>query len=174
MITPQPMRKLMLLAGLVMALVVSGLAIAAANGDPPGHGQSESRTITLTATGVADKDFDLRPRDLSLGDYFVATENLFRQRERVGSDHGICTITRLTPRTGTPEKATLQCVATFLLPEGQITVQGVRIAVLDQQQPPRFELAVTGGTGAYKTAQGSIRIVDINATDSQLTIHLIN
>lgn len=167
------MRKIILLAGLVLTLVVSTVAVAAGNDDGSGHGRSHSQTIRLMATGFDDKDFDLDPPDLSLGDYFVATENLFRRGEKVGSDHAICTITRLQPPTGTPDTAALQCLATLVLPEGQITLQGVRIAVLDQQEPPRFVLAVTGGTGAYETAHGSVRVVDINETDSRLTVHLI-
>jgi hypothetical protein len=67
----------------------------------------------------------------------------------------------------------VQCLVTLLLPEGQITVQGVRTGSLTQQLPPPFVLAITGGTGAYKTAHGEVRIVDINATDSRLTLKLI-
>ncbi len=68
----------------------------------------------------------------------------------------------------------LACLATLALTDGQITLQGVRFASLTQQQLPRFTLAITGGTGAYKTAHGQVRIVDINATDSRLTLTLIH
>ncbi len=37
----------------------------------------------------------------------------------------------------------------------------------------RFTLAITGGTGAYKTAHGQVRIVDLTVTDSRLTLTLI-
>jgi hypothetical protein len=52
-------------------------------------------------------------------------------------------------------------------------VQGVRTGSLSEQEPSRFTLAITGGTGVYKTAHGQVRIVDINATDSRLTLTLI-
>jgi hypothetical protein len=58
-------------------------------------------------------------------------------------------------------------------PQGQVTAQGVRTGALNQRQPPRFTLAITGGTGAYNTARGQVRIVDLNATDSRLTLTLI-
>jgi hypothetical protein len=48
-----------------------------------------------------------------------------------------------------------------------------RRPVASQRQPPRFTLAITGGTGAYNTARGQVRIVDLNATDSRLTLTLI-
>jgi hypothetical protein len=161
---------------LALALVVSNFTLAAGS-DTAKNATADDRdhvqTIQLTATTLASKDFDLDPSGLSLGDYFVATENLFRGGKKVGTDHAICTITRLEPPTGTPKRGALQCLATLALPGGQITVQGVRFASLSAQQPPRFTLAITGGTGAYKTAHGQVRIVDINATDSRLTLTLI-
>lgn len=67
----------------------------------------------------------------------------------------------------------MQCLVTLALPEGQITLQGVRLASVRQPGPPRFTLAITGGTGAYQTAHGQVRIVDLTATDSRLTLTLI-
>ena len=49
-------------------------------------------------------------------------------------------------------------------------VARVRFAARSQQQSPRFTLAITGDTGASKTAHGQVRIVDLNATDSRLTL----
>jgi hypothetical protein len=138
-----------------------------------GGDRDQVQTIRLTATSFADKDIDLNSRGLSLGDYFVATENLFRQGTKVGTDHATCTLTRLEPPTGTPKRFAAQCLATLVLPEGQVTAQGVRTGALSQRQPPRFTLAITGGTGAYNTAHGQVRIVDLNATDSRLTLTLI-
>ena len=43
-----------------------------------------------------------------------------------------------------------QCVATFDLPTGQITVQGVL------RDAPDFTIAVTGGTGDYSGAGGTL------------------
>jgi hypothetical protein len=102
----------------------------------------------------------------------VVTEDLFRQANKVGSDHAVCTLTRLEPPTGTLKRFACS-VATLVLPEGQITVQGVRTGSLTQPLPPPFVQAITGGTGAYQTAHGQVRIVDINATDSRLTLTLI-
>jgi hypothetical protein len=164
-------RSFVIAMALALALAVSGLALAA-RGDN-GKGKRHVQTIELTASGFADRDLDLDPPDLSLGDYFVVTEDLFRKGEKVGHDHATCAITRLEPRTGTPETGAVQCLATLVLPEGQITVQGVRTFALDAQEPPNFVVAVTGGTGAYKAARGSVHIVDINETDSRLTLELV-
>lgn len=166
-------RSFVIAIALALALAVSGLALAARGDNGKDSHKRHAQTIELTASGFADRDFDLGPPDLSLGDHFVVTEDLFRKGEKVGQDHATCTITRLEPRTGTPETGAVQCLATLVLPEGQITVQGVRTFALDAQEPPNFVLAVTGGTGAYKAARGTVHIVDLNETDSRLTLELI-
>ena len=139
-----------------MALI--GFALAAPGGAAEESHQRHTRTIRLTASTFADQDFDVGPPDLTLGDYFVVTEDLFRRGEKVGQDHAVCTITRLEPRSGTLKRGAVQCAATLVLPEGQITVQGVRSSALDAQEPPNFLLAVTGGTGAYKNARGQMKL----------------
>jgi hypothetical protein len=166
-------RSITVASALTSALALSGFALAAPGGAGQDSHQRHARTIHLTASGFADQDVDVGPPDLTLGDHFVVTEDLFRQGEKVGEDHAVCTLTRLEPRSGTAERGAVQCVATFVLPEGQITVQGVRTFALDAQAPPNFVLAVTGGTGAYKAARGTVHIVDLNETDSRLTLELI-
>ncbi len=157
---------------LALALVVGSLALAA-SGDGKGNQRRNGQTIQLTASSFATNDVLVDPPDLSLGDYFVATEDLFRKGRKVGHDHATCTLTRLEPKTGNPQTGAVQCLVTLMLPEGQITTQGVRTFALDAQEPPNFVLAITGGTGAYKAARGSVHIVDLNATDSRLTVRLI-
>jgi hypothetical protein len=103
----------------------------------------------------------------------VATEDLFRKGRKVGSDHATCTVTRLEPSTGTPEMGTLQCAVSLVLPDGQITGQGARMFDLVGQELPDFVLALTGGTGAYVGVGGSMHIVDLNETDSRLTLELV-
>jgi hypothetical protein len=153
--------------------VVSNFTLAAGSDNAKADDRDHVQAIQLTATTTASQDIDADPSGLSLGDYFVITENLFRQGKKVGTDHAVCTLTRLEPPTGTPKRFAVQCVVTLLLPEGQITVQGVRTGSLTQPLPRPFVWAITGGTGAYKTARGQIRIVDLNATDSRLTLTVI-
>jgi len=165
-------RTVAIVIGLVTALAVANLAIAAARHDGTGKGVRHSQTFRLGASSFSDKDFDLRPAGLSLGDYFVGTEDLFRGAKKVGDDHAVCTITRLQPKVGRPKLGALQCLVTLRLPEGQISLQGTRMAAVASQAPPRFTLAIAGGTGAYRTARGTVRIVDLNQTDSRLTVRL--
>ena len=166
-------RSLSVVIMLATALVVATVAVASSPDNRTGKSARHTRTMRLTASSFADRDFDVRPRGISLGDNFVATENLFRGGKKVGEDHGTCEITRLEPKRGKAKTGGLQCLVTLVLPEGQITLQGARTAVLASQEPPRFVLAVTGGTGAFRNARGTVRIVDLNRTDSRLTVRLI-
>ena len=166
-------RNIAIAIALPVALIASSLALAA-DGDHHEVGQRrDAQIVQLRASSFADKDVDVDPPDLSLGDHFVVTEDLYRKGHKVGDNHATCTVTRTEPKTGTPHTAAVQCVATLILPEGQVTAQGTRIADLDAQEPPRFVLAITGGTGAYNGAHGTIRVVDLNETDSRLTLELI-
>ena len=67
---------------------------------------------------------------------------------------------------------TAQCVATLSLPEGQVTVQG--LVVFTNPAKVRFVQAVTGGTGAYRTAHGELVGQTINANQTRLTLKLID
>src|SRR5262245_22051725 len=168
------MRRNIVIANvLASAVTVSTLAFAARGDDGRGGDQPSIKTMRLTATAFADKDFDVDPSGVSVGDHFVATEDLFRKGERVGTGHAACTVTRLEPATGTPETGAAECRVGVVLPEGQVTAQGIRFFALDAQELPNFVLAVTGGTGAHAGARGSVHIVDLDETGSRLTFELV-
>ncbi|WSQ98442.1 hypothetical protein OG735_10320 [Streptomyces sp. NBC_01210] len=62
-------------------------------------------------------------------------------------------------------------MGSLTLAEGQITFQG-RFTITSAG-PGDISFAITGGTGSYRTAHGSIHAVNVSATDTQLTVHLI-
>ncbi|MEU1669970.1 hypothetical protein ABZ547_41565 [Streptomyces sparsogenes] len=55
---------------------------------------------------------------------------------------------------------------------GLVTFQG-RFTFTAAGPPADITLAITGGTGAYRTARGYIEAVNPSATQTQLTVHLI-
>ena len=70
-----------------------------------------------------------------------------RDGNNVGRDPADCVVTRIGP-TAPPEKQQIvQCTITVELRDGQITFQGLA-------QGTESFFAVTGGTGAYRTARG--------------------
>ncbi|MGA5565055.1 allene oxide cyclase barrel-like domain-containing protein [Streptomyces platensis] len=103
----------------------------------------------------------------SQGDEFVVTGNLFRGTIPVGTYSQVCTLTRTAPN----DEADLQCAADLALPLGQITVQG-RFTITSAG-PGNIDLAITGGTGRYRTAHGHIQATNVSDTETNLTVHLI-
>ena len=114
-------------------------------------------------------EIDLGEPGGSLGDQFVNSGDLFRAGEKVGIDGVVCTLVRLEPMVS----ATSQCVATAELPKGQITVQGLLTFTEETEGEPSF-LAITGGTGTYREAQGEPKVDQISETEAQLTFKIVD
>jgi hypothetical protein len=70
-------------------------------------------------------------------------------KKRVGHDEGFCT--RIAPKQGIWE-----CLWTTFLKAGQITVQG---PFYDTRNSV---LSITGGTGAYRSSRGQMRLLSRN------------
>ena len=65
-----------------------------------------------------------------------------------------------------------KCVATAELPKGQITAQGL-LTFSEEAEGEPFRLAITGGTGKYRTAHGEVIVKDVSETESRLTFVII-
>ncbi|MGW5660113.1 allene oxide cyclase barrel-like domain-containing protein [Streptomyces sp. NPDC003758] len=109
---------------------------------------------------------DVNPSGPSQGDEFVISGELLNQGATVGTYGEVCTLTRVRP----VDHFDLQCVASFTLAQGQITVQG-RFSVTPAGSG-EVDLAIAGGTGLYRTAGGYVHAVNIGSTDTQVTDHL--
>jgi hypothetical protein len=92
-------------------------AASASSSDSP---DSKARTLSLLARTVNEVQLDLGQPGPSLGDQNVFTADLYRGRTKVGQSDGVCTITRLEGVEGVAH-----CIGMDLLPEGQLTFQGV-------------------------------------------------
>jgi hypothetical protein len=126
----------------VVLAAVGALALSPA----PAAAESHDRTITLKAVGRVDqvKLVDNAPTGDSPGDLLVFTEKLFNTRgKRIGSDAATCV--RLFDPTSL-------CTGTYKLPGGSLMVQ------LVQPGPTgTYDQAVTGGTGRFAGARGTVR-----------------
>ncbi|MFJ8657797.1 hypothetical protein [Streptomyces sp. NPDC093795] len=91
-----------------------------------------------------------------VGDSFAFAEDLYRSKggEKVGRDGVSCTVVR----AGNPSD--MMCVGTFVLnggPGGQLTGQAMVTFDPAAETLAAFDIAVTGGTGDFKDARGTIR-----------------
>jgi hypothetical protein len=97
----------------------------------------------------------------SLGDALVSSDNLFRDRHKVGFDGVVCTFVRLQH-----PPSTLQCVVTARLDGDELTVQGF---TFDQ---PTNVYAITGGAGRWRNAGGQAVVRQINQTEARITLFI--
>ncbi len=98
---------------------------------------------------------DLGPPGPTHGDLRVHNAPLYNEHAttRIGRFDGVCTVTDPADEP-TEEHHIMQCLSTFSLPDGEITVQGVGAFSALTEVPVPQGRAITGGTGAYQTARG--------------------
>jgi hypothetical protein len=89
---------------------------------------------------------DLGKKGDSVGDQIAFGNPIFNAQntERTGIDSGLCVRTEVG--------VMWECFLSILLPRGHITVEGPFYDKADSL------LAVTGGTGAYRTARGEMKL----------------
>jgi len=151
----------------IAALALAGTAYAAG---PDSNGKSSDRhghdrTIKLVEASEAVQPafVDLGKPGPTAGDLVVVTDGLLRQDgSKAGVLRQVCTL--VEPGTS-PLTSTFECSASFALTEGTITAQGPFVP-----SAPEQTAAVTGGTGAFSTAQGE---AIIRTEDDQITIRLV-
>jgi hypothetical protein len=157
----------------VMAVIiaVAGVALASANSDGRSSDEHSGQVIKLFAKTVQAENLDLGAKGDSLGDQFVFSDDLSRRRgsEKIGIDGGVCTLVRLEERVS----ATLQCVVTVSLEDGQITSQGL-VTFTDAQTNPTFVLPITGGSDDFKAARGEVKVQELSDTEANLTLFLLD
>ncbi|MEI5007293.1 hypothetical protein ACFWOY_25915 [Streptomyces sp. NPDC058423] len=121
------------------------------------------QVISLTSTGTGTTMVDNGTPGPGLGDQIIITAKLFRNGRSYGSEAAVCT--RVAP-------ATTHCTGTFSLPLGQVTWQHLKSTPVGTP-PSDFDVAVTGGTGAYRTARGHAHIGRIAEEGGSFTLYLV-
>ncbi|MFE2323282.1 hypothetical protein ACFXD5_05015 [Streptomyces sp. NPDC059385] len=164
----RPIRAACLGTATLVTLLACTPVAAAATDTGSAQDRGKARIITVTAEVQQLTRFPVSPNSVSQGDSVVVRSDLFdAAHNKVGESHGTCTTTR-----GGVDEAE-QCVVTYTLPGGQLTVQGMYFNYLDQGP---FDNAITGGTGKYEKARGSVHsdtIATIPKIVRRFTIHLV-
>ena len=142
----------------VGALAVS--SVAPATGSGRGDDNGGDRKVRVVSTITEEAFVDVGEHDFSLGDMFVFTSKLTKHGKKVGHAGVVCTTTSVVREES-------QCLGTARLRRGQITIQGLLAGERDV-----FKFAITGGTGAYEGAEGTLVVEVISDTKDILTFHL--
>ncbi len=147
---------------IAIAALVVGLAIPALGAS--GH-NGQDRTFRATATVAEVSQIDLGATGPSLGDEIVFSGYLLQGRNQVGHQGLVCTTVSLARQEA-------QCVATYSFGSGQITAQA--LVILGSSTP--YDVAITGGTGAYEGAAGQVHVRPATSSNPNgiLTFHLEN
>ena len=141
----------------VLALVIS--MVAPATSDE--KAKSDRRVVLRLAESAADDEEFISEIDVddngfpTVGDYLVFSGEPVFKRDRktqVGVIRGDCLFAEVVDQM----TVTLECDITFDLRGGLITVEGPVTFAEDFQAVQ--EVAVTGGTDAYKTAHGELAV----------------
>jgi allene oxide cyclase len=134
------MKRLLILAGLVAAV---GLTIAVVTG---GAGTTPGQTIHVIEHARTDTLADVDPPGDSTGDVLTFHNGVFNaaDSQQVGRDQGYCI------RIKASSAGSWECNWTTFLENGHVVVAGPFFDAKDSV------LAITGGTGAYKDARGTM------------------
>ena len=102
--------------------------------------------IKVVERAVGETTVDLAAKGDSVGDMLVFANGIFdaANKTQIGTDQGYCVRTIVGK--------SWECVWTLTLKAGQITVEGPFLDVGDSL------FAVTGGTGSYVGAKGSLKL----------------
>jgi hypothetical protein len=156
------MRKLLsIVAAAAAALSITSLAPASAHHVPKSH------RFTITTKTIDGAQVDVGKPGPSLGDVNVITEDAYRDGKKVGTSDLTCTMVRVD---AVKHSFAVECLNTTVLPEGQISAQGVVTSAEIEKVP--FKQAITGGTGAYKNARGELTVDEAGDGPAHLTFDL--
>jgi len=139
------------------ALLLQGAVAGADDGD---HGHRDHVTLTLDVdTGPFDYT-DLGHPGPSAADVIVFHDTLLKRGHKVGHEVGSCTVVEASGLSNCTGVVTLKG-------RGTITF------AFENAPPPRKILAVTGGSGAYRTAQGDGSFLESGHGTGTLKLRLI-
>jgi hypothetical protein len=146
-------KKAILGVAIVGVLAAVGVTVAAATSSPAEASKHRVQTIQLIAKQTGSSLLVLAAHG-PVGNQFLSTDDLYRHGRKVGDDATVCQFMADLGQAG----GRFQCLATLALPEGG-------------GQP--VTLAITGGTGAYRTAHGQARIIQVSETEARYTLTVI-
>lgn len=146
-------------SGAAVTAVVLGAILASGAGDS--RAADAGSPLQFGAVTVQSIRLNVGPPALSIGDRLVFSHTLtdIKDGKTVGLSGLECALTSVTTSKPKGDKkpvtsARSHCLATIVLTDGQIAAQGLTDLV---DPAGSFELAVTGGTGKYSGAAGTLR-----------------
>lgn len=152
--------KALIVAAAVLLGTVGVMSLATAS-------TTKATKLTFTAKTIQSTSLDHHPQGFTQGDELIFADQLLMGGTAVGLGGVTCTVVHAVGSAPGPESH-MQCVATFDLPKGQITAQGM-FALAPLQRAP---FAITGGTGAYRDAGGQGTVTETGPDTARIVLHI--
>ncbi len=153
------MRAINRICGALVFALATGAFVLAPTAGAQNEGAKRVQVINLTTKTAQESP---EPTSFAVGTSFASSDDVFRGGRRVGVLGAVCSVVRIEPSPlpagQEPTSATVHCVASLQLAQGQLTLQG--LVTFSEQAGPRFTVAITGGTGAFRTARGEATITE--------------
>jgi len=146
-------------AGLVTAALVIPGSVASADPSDAGHGKGNGRTLTFDVEFSPTSYTDLGDPGFSGGDVIVFNDALFEDGEQVGHEVGSCVLV--------DTNGTANCTGVVTL-DGRGTIA----FAFENAPPPEKVLAITGGSGEFRSAGGEGTLVENGDGTGTLTLSL--
>jgi hypothetical protein len=146
---------------LVTALV-GVFAVNSAHADAPERRQVEVLELTVQNDQYAYTDLD--PKGSSLGDTYVYSGTAIKEGRSVGRGGGSCQVIHING-----EELTTQCLITMELNRGSLTMQSLWVS-----RTSSLDMAITGGTGDFSNARGTVRYWDIATPKERVRAEILH
>ena len=164
------MRKLALTgAAVALVLALAGVVTVSAASQAAEPNTHRPKTLTFDVvfspfTPIAANNVRDPNSPFALGDEIVFHDQLFTGGKRVGDDLGSCVIAAITT-----QELAANCSLVIRLPDGNLTGQFIAV-----QGPAPREIALTGGTGRYRSAGGEGTLVEFGNGKGRMTLHVLS
>jgi hypothetical protein len=169
-------RVLIVLSMVVLLALAIGVvgAVSASPDEKKDDNKKEHTAFTVLTKNRERKVVDLGPQGPSQGDIRVTNATLYNEsgKKKVGRVDLFSVLT--DPADEPNEKAHMaEATATYTLPGGEISAQGLRAYPQLSGVPSRGVDAISGGTGKYAGVRGEVEF-ETRGTKVINTLHLID
>ncbi|MGW4164309.1 allene oxide cyclase barrel-like domain-containing protein [Streptomyces sp. NPDC004788] len=155
--------KRFLAAGLATA-AIGFAAVGNADADTPAPRKGHVEVLELKVQNDQYEAVDLGPAGPSLGDMDVYSGTALKDGRGVGRGGGSCQVISITDG-----QTTTQCVITMEVEGGSLTMQ----SLWTKGDTAPLDMAITGGTGDYGGARGTVRFWDIGTPNERARAEIL-
>ncbi|TDC60224.1 hypothetical protein E1258_15390 [Micromonospora sp. KC207] len=150
-----------------IAVPLIAIAVGGCNAGTSETGTQEGDQVEVLELKVENDQYaalDLGRAGVSVGDMDVYSGNAIRDGRKVGHGGGSCQVVHIDGGN-----ITMQCLITMQLTQGSVTMQALWV-----RGASPLDMGVTGGTGAYRNARGTVRFWDIATPNERARAEIIH